>query len=243
MELKFEANRRDWIVGGASAALLTSGFGARAADHTSAYDYAFLDFNVGTSAPVRPLLSEYMKSINPSVRNAGGRILGGFSPQIGWHSRQAAVLIEWPESLKIGGAAADAALASSAVATIQRTRLYATTRPLDDQSPAHTGMYTHRWFVVETRNVPEIVQLSTSAWIDFERDFDSKIFGLFQAEPTPADARLGQNRMLLMTGYRNYSVWEASREPDAAAKAAFSRRQQLTLDSWVASCLPVAAPI
>jgi hypothetical protein len=121
--------------------------------------------------------------------------------------------------------------------TPQRAELKPTERPGPTDRPQPGGIYVHRWFVVESRSVPEFLALSVEGWRDFEVRFDTKIFGLFTAERSANDRQSGVTRLLLITRYGSHGVWEASRDPSTAAMAAFAKRQALTRDSWAASTL------
>ncbi len=110
-----------------------------------------------------------------------------------------------------------------------------TLRPAAHDLPRTGGIYTHRWFEIRETDFPEFVDLSGSAWPEFERDFEAKVFGLFRAQQTPAEARRGVVRMLLNTWYASHAVWDASRSPSSKAAAAFQRRSELTLTTRVVS--------
>jgi hypothetical protein len=168
---------------------------------------------------------------------AGGEILGLFTPQLGWHARQAALLLRWPEAAAGREAAVARLEAAPGVARVRRDRLTPTLRPGPADRPPPGGIYVHRWFVVETAAVGEFLELSGQGWRDFEARFDTQIFGLFTAEPTADEAAAGVTRLLLLTRYGGHGVWEASRDPSTEAMAAFARRRRLTRDTWAASTL------
>jgi hypothetical protein len=226
-------DRRRWLA--ASGALLLAS-AARAAE-ARVYDYLFLDLEAPPGAPPTRAFADHVRGAG--LDKAGGTPLGLFSPQIGWRSRQAALLVGWSPDAK-GRDAAMAALAKApGVTSVERHHLQATARPSSTDRLKPGGIYVHRWFVIATPSLPEFIELSTTGWRDFEARFDTNIFGLFTAEQTAADKAAGQTRLLLLTRYKDHGVWEASRNPDTAAMAAFQRRQLITRDTWNDSTLLV----
>jgi hypothetical protein len=100
-----------------------------------------------------------------------------------------------------------------------------TLRPLDHQPRTRPGVYVFRWFSVLPDAVDEIIQLSYNAWPTFEGSFETEVQGLFvEATGQPSE-------MLLITWYKNLSVWEESRHPPKNARESFLRRHQLTLNA------------
>jgi hypothetical protein len=168
------------------------------------------------------------------LRTASMQTVGQFSPQLGWANDQAAVLVrpDWDEATTLS---APALIIDAKVETLTPTL-----RPADDAAPKRGGIYVHRWFEVDASAVDEFVELSGRGWERFEAQFDTNIFGLFRAAPSPADTEAGAERLLLLTRYADHGVWEASRDPTSAAMQIFARRAQLTRRSWAASTLLVA---
>jgi hypothetical protein len=118
------------------------------------------------------------------------------------------------------------------IATIATSQFVPTIRPTEHSQRTRPGVYVFRWFKVAPDSVNEIVRLSGEAWPGFEGSFDTEIQGLFVEngeEPS---------NMLLITWYRNLSVWEASRHPPPDARENFLKRHQLTL-----SALPIATTL
>lgn len=224
-------DRRRWLAG---AGALLFAPDAQAAEGR-VYDYLFLDLDSPPGAPPTRAFAEHVRAAG--LDKAGGTPLGLFSSQIGWHAREAALLVGWTPDAK-GRDAAMAALAKApGVKSAERHRLQATARPSAGDRPKPGGIYVHRWFVIATPALPEFLELSTTGWRDFEARFDTNIFGLFAAEPTAADKAAGQTRLLLLTRYKDHGVWEESRNPTTDAMAAFQRRQLITRDTWNASSL------
>jgi hypothetical protein len=106
-----------------------------------------------------------------------------------------------------------------------------TVRPIEHSQRTRSGIYVFRWFDVFNRDVEEIVKLSDEAWVTFEGDFDSEVQGLFAEK----DRSREQGKMLLLTWYRDLSVWETSRKPSPEARERFLKRHKMTLES-----LPIA---
>jgi hypothetical protein len=159
-------------------------------------------------------------------------VVGQFAPQLGWANNEAAVLV-WgaaPAALGYGGLITAASV----------EQLTPTLRPAGGDAPQPGGIYVHRWFEVGAGDVDEFVDLSGQGWQRFEAQFETRIFGLFRAAPTPADAEAGAQRLLLITRYADHGVWEASRDPTSEAMQIFARRQQLTRRTWAASTLLVS---
>lgn len=229
-----EIARRSWLMG-AGALFLTPGL-AKAVE-AAMYDYLFLDLeDAPGSTPVRAF-ADVARARAPEIAAAGGEVLGLFTPQLGWVSRQAALLVRWGPGAKGRDKAVFALSRDKTVRNVQRAELEPTLRPAADERPQAGGIYVHRWFAVESKSVPEFLELSQQGWRDFEARFDSKIFGLFTAERSANDKRTGVTRLLLITRYGDHGVWETSRDPTTDAMAAFIKRQGLTRDTWAASTL------
>jgi hypothetical protein len=80
---------------------------------------------------------------------------------------------------------------------------------------------------INNRDVDKKVQLSDEAWVSFEGDFDSEVQGLF----AESDRSHEQGKMLLLTWYRDLSVWETSRKPSPEARERFLKRHSLTIET------------
>lgn len=191
----------------------------------AAYDYLTLELAPGRAA-WEALRAQLKAHVAPAVRAAGGEVLGLFFPQIGLASNEAVLLVRG------AGQAGDVEIESVQVRS--RDRLTATLRPVDGDLPKPGGIYVHRWFTVAPANVETFVSLSGQAWPSFEGGFDSNIFGLFRATTA---AQNGDVRMLLLTRYADHGVWEASRQPSAAARDAFGARHELTTSTIARSSL------
>jgi hypothetical protein len=165
------------------------------------------------------------------LRGLSAEVVGQFAPQLGWANNQAAVL------LRGGDSALDA---PGLIVSVTSEPLTPTLRPADGAIPRPGGIYVHRWFEVDAASADEFIELSGQGWKRFEAQFDTQIFGLFRAAPSPADKAAAIQRLLLITRYAGHGVWEASREPTSEAMQIFARRQELTGRTWAASTLLVA---
>lgn len=112
----------------------------------------------------------------------------------------------------------------SDIELVQSCSVIPTARPLEHTARTSPGVYVFRWFNVNPGDIDEIVALSTEAWKTFERGFDTEVQGLFRGHD---DASM----MLLLTWYKDLSVWEASRNPPPDARENFLKRHQLTLSA------------
>lgn len=114
---------------------------------------------------------------------------------------------------------------------LESNRLVPTVRPLEHKACVKEGFYVFRWFKVFNKDVQEIALLSKQAWETFETDFDSEIQGLFAEADHLVENGVEKGSMLLLTWYKNLSVWESSRKPSAEAKDNFTRRHALTMEA------------
>jgi hypothetical protein len=230
-----EFDRRQGLLAAGATAIGAALSGPVRASEGPVYDYLFLDLKPIPEGRPAPALARRLKAGAP----AGIEVVGLFQPQLGWHSRQAGLLLR----RAVGASGADQAVEAlgrdPGIKRIVHDRLTPTARPAAGDEPPAGGIYVHRWFAVVADAVPEFVQLSVQGWRDFEGRFETHIFGLFQADRTAADRQQAATRMLLITRYRDHGVWEASRDPTTDAMASFARRGKLTLDSWAASTLLV----
>ncbi|HEY1752755.1 MAG TPA: hypothetical protein VGG29_15970 [Caulobacteraceae bacterium] len=196
---------------------------------SAVYDYVFL--TLARAPTPHPALARRLAAAAPALQATGGEVVGQFAPQLGWAGDEAAVLVRW------SGPRGDLGpvIALQGVTGARVEHVTPTIRPGDADRPLAGGVYVHRWFAVEAGAEDEFVQLSGEGWAHFEASFDTRIFGLFRAEPSDAARASGVTRLLLLTRYANHAVWEASRDPTTEAMQIFQRRQQLTRRSWAAS--------
>ena len=107
-----------------------------------------------------------------------------------------------------------------------------TVRPTEHVPASKPGVYVFRWFSVNPATIDEIASLSAAAWPDFESSFETKVQGLFALDREAPDT------MLLVTWYRDLTVWEQSRHPPTKARENFLLRHKLTLNA-----VPVATSL
>ena len=231
-------DRRQTLIGAASVAAASLATRATAAPSAAKaqddiYDYVFVDLAPGAGS--QKAFVQGLGNIAAGVLAAGGEAIGYFTPLIGWTSQQVAVMLRWKGDSAGREQTVHAIETHPAVASTVRSRLAATTRPAPTDLPLTTGIYTHRWFEVKTADVPEVIDLSDRAWPAFEREFASRIYGLFRVTQTPEDISRGVTRLLLNTQYDSHTVWEDSRRPSSEPADLFSRRGELTLTTRVAS--------
>jgi hypothetical protein len=185
-------------------------------------------------------LAEALAKAAPALEACDARLLGQFSPQLGWAANEAAVLLRCGAGFD-KDAAHTVVLKAEGVAGGAGQTLSLAARPGTADRLTHGGIHVHRWFTVGAADRDEFVQLSAQAWPDFEAKFDARIFGLFDAQQSAADLAVDEKRLLLITRYGDHGVWEASRDPTTEAMQIFARRQALTRFTRAASTLLVAA--
>src|SRR5579859_819215 len=171
------------------------------------------------------------RAVAEHVRTAlGPQAVAVFSPLLGFASNQLLVLTD-------ARAPVEAVMRAPGVVSAERHPLSPTIRPADGAKPAAMGVYVHNWFTIDAGGFDEFVKLSGEAWPDFEGHFETRIFGLFAAEPSKDDLMEGARRLLLMTGYRDLNEWQKSRNPAETARSAFARRRDLTRVSLARACV------
>lgn len=160
----------------------------------------------------------------------GDHAVAVFSPSLGYATNQALVLTD-------AAATAGAVMKAPGVVSAKHDVLTPTSRPAAGDRPGAGGIYVHRWLTIDGGAVEEFVALSNAAWVGFEGGFDTDVYGLFVAEASAQDRKAGERRMLLMTHYRDFGVWENSRKPDPATASAFARRNVLTRIALPRACI------
>jgi len=197
------------------------------------YTYHLIALRDATPKTAAAFLSDLSGPVRRRAGECGGDLLGVFLPQLGFASHERAVLTRWQDE------PADLLGACPWVGAISNERLHPTARPSQADRPRPGGVYVHRWFTIDPANQAEFVKLSTEAWVGFEEEFDSQVFGLFAAEPRAEDG--ASRRMLLMTRYAGHAVWETSRRPSAEPASRFRRRHELT--ALTRGCSTILAPL
>jgi hypothetical protein len=190
--------------------------------------FNYYEVALGREATVQRALRDHVQQA------LGDHLVAVFAPSLGYATNQALVLTD-------DAATAGAVLKAPGVVSGQHHGLTATTRPTTSAvRPKTDGIYVHRWFTIDGGAVDEFVALSNEAWVGFEGGFDSDIFGLFVVDASPEDVREGARRMLLMTHYRDFATWEASRKPDPKTARAFARRRELSRFQLPRACVAMS---
>ncbi|MBM3342153.1 MAG: hypothetical protein FJY56_08580 [Betaproteobacteria bacterium] len=152
-----------------------------------------------------------------AIAAAGGRLFGVFKPVIGMSQNCVIVISEWPDE------AAAKAHAAAALQGVHGAELAAqdlwepTARPLPGEAPTETsGFYSHRAFDIRPQNWPRFLELSESAWGNFEGVNDSVVKGFWKARTPPEPGLL---RVRLMAWYASLDAWERSRWWSSNARA------------------------
>ena len=174
--------------------------------------------------PGPPALLNTIASNRALIKDRGNSIFGVFGSLLGLASNEIYLVTFGQQQLQFQ-------LPESIECVTCRT-FRPTVRPTDHKPASDPGVYVFRWFSVDPTTIDEIAQLSATAWPDFESSFDTRVQGLFAEDTETPDT------MLLITWYRNLTVWEQSRHPPQNARQYFLRRHKLTL-----SALPIATTL
>jgi hypothetical protein len=232
-------DRRGFLV--ASGALIGTALADRAgaAYATEAlvkYDYLFLQFSEGLDH-VNSFVDYLASGEAQRLDSEGAQVVGLFAPWIGWSSNQAALLVRWRgDGGRRAGALASLGRAPE-VKSVTSYRLTPIARGGADAQLPQGGMYIHRWFDVPSDKVDEFASLSLSGWPAYETRFDQRIFGLFRTEPTAEDRARKIARLLLITWYGAFAVWQATRGNEQDIQGIFARRARMTLNMTPAAAL------
>ena len=189
-------------------------------------NYNYYELRLGRDRAAQKSLADHVGA------TLGPAAVAVFAPLLGFASNQALVLTD-------GSAPTEAVMRAPGVVSVERHGLAPTIRPKDGARPLAGGIYVHNWFTVDANGFDEFVKLSGEAWPDFEARFETKIFGLFAADPSKDDLLEGARRLLLMTRYRDLGEWQKSRDPTTDAMKVFARRRELTRVSLARACLLV----
>lgn len=174
--------------------------------------------NPNNAAACRALTGD----LKDALAGQGIVLWGAFTPLFGLATNELYAVTVADAPHDIGGA-----LAPADLDVVQTVNFIPTVRPTEHAPRGAEGLYVFRWFDVHNRDVEQIAALSREAWVTFEGDFDTRVQALF-AEPGRSAER---GKMLLITWYTGFSVWEASRRPSPEARENFMRRARLTLEA------------
>lgn len=167
----------------------------------------------------------------------GGRLFGVFKSEIGLSRDHLVLLIEWPD-LRTATSGGPELLFGIDDLEIERDEVWEPTLRPDPGAVIEPteGVFSHRWFDVGDADAARFLELSDSAWGDWEADADNYVLGLWRSRSSPAP---DQTRFWLMAWYRNLAAWEGSRywNRDAAelgeGNTRLSERNQLVVDRGV----------
>ncbi len=118
-------------------------------------------------------------------------------------------------------------LIDTGVVILDKKRFNPTVRPIEHDARTAPGIYVFRWFDVNKSDVDEITALSKEAWNTFEAGFDTEVQGLFSEAGLNDEHSDERETMLLVTWYRDLTVWQNSREPHPKARELFLKRHGL----------------
>jgi hypothetical protein len=170
------------------------------------------------------LLVDYLRgTLVPALTEQGLTVFGVFQGLFGLDSNELYLVVN--SESEIGDIGEQ--LSGSSFQLSNSTNLVPTERPIEHSARRREGIYVFRWFDVLNNNVEEIAALSARAWVTFEGGFDTEVQGLFAEH----DRKPTQGKMLLITWYKNLTVWQQSRQPPEEARENFMRRQALTLQA------------
>jgi hypothetical protein len=144
-----------------------------------------------------------------AVAANGGRLFGVFKPVIGMSQNFVVVITEWPDEAAAQAHGGAALQGVSGADLIAQDLWEPTARPLPGEVPAETtGFYSHRAFDIRPENWPRFLELSASAWDNFEGVNDTVVKGFWKARTPPEPGLL---RVRLMAWYASLDAWERSR--------------------------------
>ena len=144
-----------------------------------------------------------------AVAANGGRLFGVFKPVIGMSQNCVIVITEWPDEAAAAAHAAAALQGVNGAMQIAQDLWEPTARPLPGDVPAETtGFYSHRAFDIRPEHWPRFIELSASAWDNFEGVNESVVKGFWKARTPPEPGLL---RVRLMAWYASLDAWERSR--------------------------------
>jgi hypothetical protein len=166
-----------------------------------------------TDAGARHIAAEGTRAVAAN----GGRLFGVFKPVIGMSQNCVVVITEWPDEAAAQAHAGVALQGVSGAYPVAQDLWEPTARPLPGEVPAETtGFYSHRAFDIRPENWPRFLELSASAWDNFEGVNDSVVKGFWKARTPPEPGLL---RVRLMAWYASLDAWERSRWWSSNARA------------------------
>jgi len=191
--------------------------------------YEFIRIKDRNSNGILNMVKSFNEQILSEAEQSGYSLYGLFFGLLGLASNELylAAVREDSKTFSNGATPLSGLVESHDLSLQERYQLSPTVRPIEHTMRSRDGIYVFRWFDVLTRDVDKIVKLSDEAWGPFEGGFDSEVQGLF----AESDRSHEQGKMLLLTWYRDFSVWEASRRPAKEARERFRKRHDLTIET------------
>lgn len=181
------------------------------------------------------------------VAGKGAHLFGAFKPIIGLSTNRAVVLTEWPDEASAAAFGHLVLEGTEGARTESREAWEPTSRPKPGESPADKGgVYSHRAWDINEADWPRFLELSETAWGNFEGVHATRVVGFWKSRAAPAPGLL---RVRLMAWYLNLDAWERSRfwNPNARegsdqSFARFRERARMTQDTSVSILLRVPKP-
>ncbi len=173
------------------------------------------------------LADEVEATTLPALAKKGGQKWMLANGLFGLWTNEVILVTTWPRHAE--AAKALAGNLPDGASVVDSRDLVATVRPLTDDPPARPGVYVHRLFGVDARDIDRFVALSDEAWNSFENtsDYHAEPQGMFRMRDHPEQG----GQMLLVTWYDRFESWERSRAPAPEAEANFRQRAKLTKHS------------
>ncbi len=173
----------------------------------------------------------------PRIEASGGRLFGLFKTEIGLSRDHAVALVEWPDEATAAAHAVEL-LSGIDPLEVERDEVWEPTlRPAPGSTiEPTTGVFSHRWFDVADDDFDRFIELTDTAWSDWEAGAKNYVLGLWRSHSAPAP---GQTRIWLMAWYQDLATWEGTRywNRDASELGSGDRqmsdRNELVLDRAV----------
>lgn len=197
--------------------------------------YQLIKLKDKNSNGIQEALQKLHTSILPAAEKNGSRLWGIFFGLFGLATNEL-YLVTMSET---GNDSLTNLIEDENLQLLQTFEFVPTVRPVQHEARSARGIYVFRWFDVNNSDVAEIARLSDEAWATFEEGFDTEVQGLFAEKEPSTDV----GKMLLVTWYRDLTVWEESRKAPPEARDRFTRRHQLTIEAIPIATRLVAAAV
>lgn len=152
-----------------------------------------------------------------AVRSAGGQLFGVFKPVIGLSQARAVVITQWSDNVAADRHGPTVLAGLERAETVERDLWTPSSLPKPGDRPSETsGYYSHRAFDIRADDWPRFLELSETAWGNFEATHATRVVGFWRCRQSPAPGLL---RVRLMAWYENLDAWDRSRWWNPKAKA------------------------